>query len=124
MPIECIAPAACESGIVRPGKRAGRSATPSARTSSTDVTDRLAGTLLGSSFSEAIKAAMTIIQVMLINPSTNSDAISAQQQPTHQAPCTTPMRRAPAPPSRHRGRRKSSGPRQRRRQASFAGVSW
>src|SRR5256885_13160253 len=55
---------------------------------------RSAGTLLGSSFSEAIKAAMTIIQVMLINPSANSDAISAQQQPTHQAPCTTPMRRA------------------------------
>ena len=42
--------------------------------------------------------ATTAIQTRLITPSANSDAISAQQQPTHQAPCRTPIRSAPEAP--------------------------
>ena len=34
-----------------------------------------------------MSAATNAIQAMLMTPSANSEAISAQQQPTHQAPC-------------------------------------
>ena len=59
---------------------------------------RLATSFHGSSFSIAISAAMNAIQPMLITPSANSAAISVQQQPTHQPPCSIPIRSAPAPP--------------------------
>ena len=43
---------------------------------------------------------MKAIQPMLITPSANSAAISAQQQPTHQPPWTDPIRSAPSRPGR------------------------
>ena len=46
---------------------------------------------------------------MLMTPSAKSDAISAQQQPTHQAPFLAPIRSAPAGPSRQEPSRKPSG---------------
>ena len=42
--------------------------------------------------------ATNAIQVMLMTPSANSDAMSAQQQPTHQAPFFAPIRSAPERP--------------------------
>ena len=47
---------------------------------------RVAARRCGTVFSNAIGAATTAIQTMLMTPSANSEAISAQQQPTHQAP--------------------------------------
>ena len=58
-----------------------------------------------------------------MTPSANSDAISAQQQPTHQAPFFAPICSAPAGPSRHEPSRKPSGLRHLPRQTSLSGVS-
>ena len=77
----------------------------------------------GSVFSSAISAATNAIQARLITPSANSVAISAQQQPTHHAPCLTPIEAAPAGPSRQAPRRKPSGLRHFVRQTSLSGVS-
>ena len=63
----------------------------------------------GTSFSAAISAATNAIQPTLMIPSAKSDAMSAQQQPTHQAPCAAPIRSAPAFPPRHEVRRNPSG---------------
>ena len=67
--------------------------------------------------------ATNAIHVTLITPRANSEAISAQQQPTHQAPFRTPIRTAPSRPSRHEPRRAPSGLRQWPRHTSFNGVS-
>ena len=121
----CIAfIASGESGRVSPGTLAGAKATPKPRTASRTAIPRLASAFHGRSFSTAINAAMNAIQPRLITPSANSAAISAQQQPTHQPPCVTPMRRAPSRPGRHLVIRNMSGLRQWRRQTSFNGVSW
>jgi len=101
----------------------GAAAIPTARTTSTAVTARVAAIREGRSFSTAISIATTTIQAMLITPSANSAAIRAQQQPTHHAPCSIPMRSAPSRPSRHASRMNDSGPRQRVRQAFFNGVN-
>ena len=53
------------------------------------------------SFSSAISPATTAIHARLITPSANSEAISAQQQPTHQAPWRAPISAPPRRPSRH-----------------------
>lgn len=60
---------------------------------------RFAGRLHGNSFSTATRAAINAIQATLMTPSVNSAAMSAQQQPTHQAACSTPIRSAPRWPS-------------------------
>ena len=46
-------------------------------------------------YSTAISAATNAIQAMLITPRAKSAAISAQQQPTHHAPCFAPIWSAP-----------------------------
>ena len=53
----------------------------------------------GTSFSAAISAATNAIQPTLMIPSAKSEAMSAQQQPTHHAPCAAPIRSAPAVPA-------------------------
>ena len=60
---------------------------------------------------------------MLITPTAKSSTISAQQQPMHQAPCTIPIRTAPAAPSRQWCITKPSGVRHLRRHARLTGVS-
>ena len=77
----------------------------------------------GNVFSTAISPATTAIHDTLMTPRANSDAISAQQQPTHQAPFLTPIRTAPPTPSRHQPSRAPSGLRHLPRQTSFSGVS-
>ena len=57
----------------------------------------------------AMSPATNAIQVMLMTPSANSDAMRAQQQPTHQAPFFAPIRRPPSNPSRQEPSRKPSG---------------
>ena len=54
----------------------------------------------GRVFSTAISPATKAIHTMLMTPSANRDAISAQQHPTHQAPFFAPIRSAPDRPSR------------------------
>ena len=58
-----------------------------------------------------------------MTPSANSDAISAQQQPMHQAPCLAPISKAPRRPVRQAPSRKPSGLRHFPRHASFRGVT-
>ena len=70
-----------------------------------------------------MSAATNAIQTMLMTPSANSEAISAQQQPTHHAPCPTPIRSEPTRPSRQAPSRNPSGLRHFRRQTSLSGVS-
>ena len=77
----------------------------------------------GRVFSAAISPAMNAIHAMLMTPSAKSDAMSAQQQPTHQAPCIAPIRKDPDRPSRHDPSRKPSGLRHFPRQTSLSGVS-
>jgi hypothetical protein len=60
---------------------------------------------------------------MLMTPSANSDAISAQQHPTHQAPFLAPIFGAPAAPSRQEPSKKPSGLRPFPRKAPLSGVS-
>ena len=71
----------------------------------------------------AMSPATNAIQVMLMTPSANSDAMRAQQQPTHQAPFFAPIRRPPSNPSRQEPSRNPSGLRHLPRQTSFNGVS-
>ena len=47
-----------------------------------------------------MSTATTAIQTALMTPRAKSDAMRAQQQPTHQAPFLIPMRNAPDHPSR------------------------
>src|SRR3954447_11519701 len=68
--------------------------------------------------------ATNAIHAMLITPSANSDAISAQQQPTHQAPFLAPIRTAPDGPSRHDVSSRPSGLRHLPTHTSLSGVSW
>src|SRR6185437_2298286 len=110
-------------GTLRPGTFAGEAATPTASTPRITATPAVAASRHGRSFSMAISAATTAIQAMLIAPRANSAAISAQQQPMHHAPCSTPIRTAPSDPSCQEETRNPSGERQRRRQAYFAGVN-
>ena len=96
---------------VSAGTSPGSSATASPSTTSSTAIPRLTSRFLGTSFSIATRAAMKTIHVTLIAPSANSAAISAQQQPTHQAPCSSPSISAPPTPSRQRSVRiGSSGP--------------
>ena len=71
----------------------------------------------------AMSPATMAIQVTLMTPRAKSDAIRAQQQPTHHAPFLAPMRTAPDHPSRHDPRRAPSGLRHLPRQTSLSGVS-
>ena len=68
-------------------------------------------------------AATNAIHTRLIKPSANREAMSAQQQPTHHAPCRAPICSPPARPSRHEPIRNPSGLRHFARQMSFSGVS-
>src|SRR3954466_11522910 len=70
-----------------------------------------------------MRAATNAIHATLITPSANSDAMSAQQHPTHQAPFFVPIRSAPTDPSRHEPSSAPSGLRHLPRQMSFSGVS-
>ena len=70
-----------------------------------------------------MRPATIAIQIGLMTPRANSDAIRAQQQPTHQAPFLIPMRSAPDHPSRHDPRSRPSGLRHLLRQTFFSGVS-
>ena len=90
-------------GIVSPGSAPGvaRSSTPS--TARTPVVPYSATRRHGTSFSSAIRPATTAIHTRLITPSAKSEAISAQQHPTHQAPWRVPIRSAP-PARRARSR--------------------
>src|SRR6266567_2552058 len=56
-------------------------------------------------------------------PSAKNEAMSAQQQPTHQAPFWAPIRSAPNRPSRHEPSNNPSGLRHLPRQASLSGVT-
>ena len=69
-------------------------------------------------------AARMTIHVMLITPTAKRTSISAQQQPTHHAPCTIPIRSAPEEPLCQWCMTKLRGVRQWRRQTRFNGVSW
>ena len=77
----------------------------------------------GSNFSTAMSPATTAIQTMLITPSAKSDAINAQQQPIHDAPCLAPIWSAPESPLRQEPSKKPSGLRHLPRQTSLSGVS-
>ena len=74
------------------------------------------------SFSNATNAVRTTITRTFITPPTNSSSISAQQQPTQWAPCSTPIQNAPRLPLRQRPIRKPTGDWQVCRQAFFSGV--
>ena len=125
IPIGSIARAASgESGTVRPGTSWGENATTRPRTSSSTAMPRLATAFQGTSFSIAIRAAMNAIQPTLITPSANRAAISAQQHPTHQPPCSMPIRRPPSRPGFHACITNMSGFRHLVRHASLSGVSW
>jgi len=63
------------------------------------------------------------IQTTLMIPSANSDAISAQQHPTHQAPFRTPIDSAPRTPPRQVRISAPSGLRHLFRHTSLSGVS-
>ena len=62
--------------------------------------------------------------MMLMTPSANSEAIRAQQQPTHHKPFLIPIRSEPVGPSRHEPSRAPSGLRHLPRHRSFSGVNW
>ena len=68
-------------------------------------------------------AATNAIHAMLMTPSAKSDAMSAQQQPTHHAPWRAPICSEPARPPRHAPSRNPRGLRHFERQTSFSGVS-
>src|SRR6476646_2121433 len=67
--------------------------------------------------------ATNAIHVTLITPSANSDAIRAQQQPTHQAPLRIPILSAPVRPPRHEPRSAPRGLRHLLRHTFFNGVT-
>ena len=56
----------------------------------------------GVSFSNATNAVSAAMTTRFMTPPTNNSSISAQQQPTQTAPCSRPIRNAPAKPLRHR----------------------
>ena len=58
-----------------------------------------------------------------ITPTTKRTHISAQQHPRQYAPCSIPMRRAPAVPSRQWDMRNPSGLRQCAKHGLLKGVS-
>src|SRR5215510_15695786 len=74
-------------------------------------------------FSNAMSPATTAIHVTLMTPNAKSDAMRAQQQPTHQAPFLAPIWSAPDGPSRQEPSSEPSGLRHLPRQTSFNGVS-
>src|SRR4029450_9580781 len=67
--------------------------------------------------------ATSAIHETLMTPRANSEAINAQQHPTHQAPFLAPIRTAPERPSRQEPRRTPSGLRHLPRQTSLSGVT-
>src|SRR5947207_7386564 len=107
-------------GTVSPGRAPGAASRSTPRTAKIPVVEYTATRLQGTSFSTAISPATTAIHAMLITPRANSDAISAQQQPTHQAPCLTPIPTAPVGPSRQAPSRNPSGLRHFPRQTSLS----
>src|SRR3954468_10652043 len=119
----CDIPAPPSLGIVRAGTAEGEASTSMPRTRRTAAVPSVATRRQGRVFSIAINAATNAIQTMLISPSAKSDTIRAQQQPTHQAPCLTPISSAPRGPSRQAPRRKPSGLRHLPRHTSLSGVS-
>src|SRR5947208_8399278 len=60
---------------------------------------------------------------MLMTPSANSAAMSAQQHPTHQVPFFAPIWSAPNRPARHEPSKNPSGLRHLPRQTSLSGVN-
>src|SRR5215216_3029061 len=88
------------AGIVRPGTASGTASTSAPRTSSSAAVPYVATRRQGRVFSIAIRPATIAIQTTLMIPSAKNDAISAQQQPTHQPPFFSPMYSAPDQPSR------------------------
>src|SRR4051812_38421634 len=78
----------------------------------------------GSIFSSATMIVRTAIHKMFITPTTNNSAINAQQQPAQNAPCSSPIPKAPRQPSRQRVIINSSGARHRVKQLFFSGVNW
>src|SRR3954465_3533801 len=58
----------------------------------------------GSVFSIAMSPATAAIHDTLMTPSAKSEAMSAQQHPTHHAPFCAPIRSAPAGPPPHPAR--------------------
>ena len=81
-----------------PGRSRARARPRSRARSARTATARASCSPIGSTFSAKTIAATTSIQVMLITPTAKSSTISAQQQPMHQAPCSIPIRTAPARP--------------------------
>ena len=77
----------------------------------------------GINFSNAMSPATTAIQTTLMTPSAKSDAIRAQQQPMHQAPCLVPIWSAPVRPLAPGAEQEAEGLRHLPRQTSFNGVS-
>ena len=115
--------APCESGWTRPGTLAGADATQMPSAISATPKTRTSRSPWGASFSTKITAATTAIQNRLITPSANRASISPRQHPMQNAPCSSPIRKAPARPWRQSWSRKWSGDRQWRRQTSLSGVS-
>src|SRR5215472_11179110 len=108
-------------GTTKPGTKLGATRTPTARARRISVVDQTATRRHGTTFSTVIRAATTAIQKMLITPSANRAAISAQQQPRHHAACLEPIENAPPTPSRQVPRRKPNGLRHLLRQTFFSG---
>ena len=77
----------------------------------------------GSNFSNAIRPATTAIQMRLITPSANSEAIRAQQHPMHQPPWLIPIRSPPTRPLRQEPSRKPRGLLHFPRQTFLSGVN-
>jgi hypothetical protein len=77
----------------------------------------------GTSFSNATKTVNAAMTARFITLPANKSSISAQQQPTQYAPCSRPIRNAPANPLRHRLIKNPSGDWHVRRQACLIGVN-
>ena len=92
-----------DPGTVSPGIASGAAISSTPSTTSTAGRRPRRGPLPRHVFSNAISAATNAIAAMLITPSANSEAISAQQQPRHQRAVPAPM------PSAPRQRRRASG---------------
>src|SRR5262249_46011530 len=82
-------------GIVSAGSASGAASSTTPSASKAVAVPYTATRRHGTVFSTAISPATNAIQAMLITPSANSDAINAQQQPTHHAPWPAPMSRTP-----------------------------
>lgn len=78
----------------------------------------------GAIFSANTRKVKRAIHRRFMVPTTNSTAISAQQQPTQFEPLRIPTTRAPTAPSRHSFTRKASGERHLVMQAFFMGLNW